>query len=60
MNDIEREQWVNNDEGLYRIWRSSRKGMREFVKENRREIDELISTVTSGKKPAHYLVYGGD
>ena len=42
MNDTEREQWVNNDEGLYR-WRQREGGsMRDFLKRNRRWIDNMI------------------
>lgn len=46
MNDRERENWVNNDEGLYR-WRQSqgRKSMREFIRDNREEIDAAIDRV---------------
>lgn len=47
MNDNEREQWVNNDEGLYRwflSWkRTNRGGMRGFLRANRAEIDNAIN-----------------
>ena len=56
-NDEERRQWVDNDEGLYDSFRSSRLGMREFVRQNREFLDSVIETVTSGRKPAHYLKY---
>lgn len=59
MNNEERRQWINNDEGLYNWWRSSRVSMMQFIRENRSEIDRCISNVTEGKKPAHYLAYGG-
>jgi hypothetical protein len=58
MNDGERSDWVDNDEGLYREWKRSRKPKRVWIKENRKLIDECIRNVTSGKKPAHYLEYG--
>ena len=29
------EEWVENDEGLYTWWKSSRKTLRQFVRENR-------------------------
>ncbi len=58
-NDDERRQWVLNDEGLYRMWRSSSQTMTNWVKHNRKVIDEVIDNVTSGKKPQHYLQYGG-
>lgn len=59
INDDDRTQWVNNDEGLYRWFVSERMPMREFVRMNRSAIDEVINNVNSGSKPAHYLAYGG-
>ncbi len=42
MNDSEREQWVDNDEGLY-LWRmGSGLSMREFIRQYRVELDEAI------------------
>lgn len=58
MNNREREEWINNDEGLHNWKRSSGLSMREFIKQNRTEIDAAIESVTSGKKPAHFLAYG--
>jgi hypothetical protein len=57
MNNADREQWIDNDEGLYNWWRSSRLSKRQFIRENREEIDRCISNVTSNRKPAHYLAY---
>jgi hypothetical protein len=59
MNDAERENWVDNDEGLYSMWRSSRTSKRKFVRANRPLIDKAIANVTTGTQPAHYLKYGG-
>jgi hypothetical protein len=59
MNDTEREQWVDNDEGLYNEMIRSRKSKRAFIRENRAMIDEVINNVVGNKKPAHYLAYGG-
>ena len=65
MNDEDREQWIDNDEGLYRWWRSSRQpngkrmSKRQFVKENRQELTEAINNMLNNTKPAHYLRYGG-
>jgi len=59
INDEDRRQWVENDEGLYLMKRSSRLSMTRFIRENRAFIDEVINNVTDNKKPAHYLVYGG-
>lgn len=73
MNNTEREQWIDNDEGLYNWWKGSKnpitdstghiigyKSMskRAFIQENRAAIDEAIENMTSGKKPQHYLAYG--
>lgn len=59
MNNTEREQWIDNDEGLYDWWKSSRLSKRQFIRQNRAQIDEIIRKVTEGIKPAHYLKYGG-
>lgn len=58
MNNSEREQWIDNDEGLYNWWKSSKLSKRKFIQENRQEIDKAIENVTNGCKPAHYLEYG--
>lgn len=59
MNNGDREQWIDNDEGLYNWWRSSRLSKRKFIQENRAAIDEAIGNVLGNRKPAHYLAYGG-
>lgn len=56
MNDSERADWVNNDEGLYNKWKRSGLSMSKFVRKNRHLIDEVIQNVSSGKKPAHYTM----
>jgi hypothetical protein len=58
MNDRERGQWIDNDEGLYNWWKRSRQSKANFIRENRQEIDEAINPVLSGEKPAHHLAYG--
>ena len=60
ITDEERRQWVLNDEGLYDLQRRSGLSVREFIRrgDNRVLIDRVISAVTSGAKPAHYLKYG--
>ena len=55
----ELEQWIDNDEGLYSWWKGSRQSKRVFIQENRAELTRCIERVTSGRKPAHYLRYGG-
>ena len=56
MNDTERAQWVDNDEGLYKAARKA-KNRRQWIRENRALIDEVIGNVTSGNKPPHYMAY---
>lgn len=58
-NDESREEFVNNDEGLYDLWRRSGRGITVWVRENRAMIDEVIGVVMRGEKPAHYMKYGG-
>lgn len=57
-NDNDREDFVNNDEGLYDLWRRSGQGITRWVRENRALIDEYMDNVQSGRKPAHYGTYG--
>lgn len=57
-NDSERRDYVNNDEGLYDIWKRSGKGITVWVRENRALIDAMQDAYTSGTLPAHFLKYG--
>lgn len=59
INDEDRRQWINSDEGLYCLWQSSGLPMQRFIRENREDLDRAIRNVTEGRKPAHYLRYGG-
>lgn len=56
-NDEERRQWVLHDVALYNWKRSTRLPMREFIRQNRCDIDRHIDDVMSNEKPA-YLAYG--
>ena len=58
MNDTDRSQWIDNDEGLYRWWRNSRTSKAQFIRQNRAELDAAINPVLDGTKPAHHLAYG--
>jgi peptidoglycan hydrolase-like protein with peptidoglycan-binding domain len=54
LNNSEREQWINNDEGLYNWYMAERKmggGMSAFIKRNREQIDAAILSVLD-RKPA--------
>lgn len=45
MNDTDRAQWIDNDEGLYDWWKSSRQSKRGFIRENRADITQAIDNV---------------
>lgn len=51
LNDDDRNQWIDNDEGLYSWWRSSRQSKSKFIRENREELTQLILTALN-RKPA--------
>ncbi len=57
-NNEERRQWILNDEGLYTWQRRSGNSMKQFIRENRTEIDKAIDNMMDGTKPQHYLRYG--
>lgn len=59
MNDVDRSQWIDNDEGLYLAWRRSRLSKRLWIQKNQRLIDETVENITDNIQPAHYLVYPG-
>lgn len=50
LNNADREQWIDNDEGLYNWWRSSRQSKRQFIKDNREELDACINRAL-GREP---------
>ena len=58
INDNDREDWVNNDEGLYNWWQRSGVGITTFVRRHRQEIDIIIRATTEGTIPSHFLAYG--
>lgn len=58
MNDADRRVWVENDEGLYDLFRGSGLSQTQWIRENRELIDSAIDRVTSGDEPPHYLKYG--
>lgn len=43
------EQWIDNDEGLYRWWQGSRMSKRAFIKANREELERTIDNYLSAK-----------
>jgi len=42
LNDSDRQEWINNDEGLYNWQRRSRQSMKAFIKTNKAEIDQAV------------------
>ena len=58
INDEERRQWIQGDEGLYNMQRSSGLSTKTYIRQNRARIDEVILNIRDGKKQPHYLVYG--
>lgn len=50
MNNDDRREWILNDEGLYRWWKSEKKPMLVFIKENREELNAYINAKLN-KKP---------
>jgi hypothetical protein len=59
LTTVDLAQWIDNDEGLHKWWKASRQSKRRFIRENRLELERVILNVLEGKKPAHYLAYGG-
>ncbi len=55
MNDKERASWIDNDEGLYNWWKSSRFSKSAFVKVNRLTIDAIIDNKVNNRKPHSLL-----
>lgn len=53
------KEWVNNDEGLYRWWKSSRMSLNSFVKANREELERCISRVLNRPPGTSYHAMGG-
>jgi len=58
INDNDRWDWIQSDEGLYDMFRFSRKSKKAFLKENRGLLDEIIIGCRNGDIPPHYLKYG--
>jgi hypothetical protein len=57
INDTDRDQWIDNDEGLYNLWKRSRLAKRAFIRANRDLIDGAIEAMRSGRERQHYLAY---
>jgi len=57
-SSVEIGQWLDNDEGLYNWWQASKLSKRDFIHQNRKELDNIINLMNSGQKQMHYLAYG--
>ena len=42
MNNSERSLWIDNNEYLYRWWRLTHQSKKDFIQENKDEIDSFI------------------
>jgi len=49
LNDKDRAQWIDNDEGLYNWWRRSGQSKTKFIQENREELTTLITAYLERK-----------
>ena len=49
LNDNDRSQWIDNDEGLYSWWKQSRQPKSKFIRENRAELTRLILAALNHK-----------
>ena len=49
LNNSDREQWIDNDEGLYLWWKSTKLSKRKFIQENKAELDALIKAQLTRK-----------
>jgi len=58
INDEDRRQWIESDEGLYDWQQRSRLSMQAFIKQHRADIDAVIRNVRDGVKPAQTYHHG--
>jgi len=58
-NDNDRREWVENDEGLYRLCMTGMRmegvSKKEWVKRNRGLIDAMVDGTLRGDRPAHTI-----
>jgi len=43
------EQWIDNDESLYNWWKRSRSSKRQFIRDNRTELESCIYAALNRK-----------
>ena len=56
MNDTERSQWIDNDEGLYNWWKASKLPKSRFINLNRLLLTKFIEDRLNHPNAAHSLV----
>lgn len=52
MNDKDRSQWIDNDEGLYRWWCGSRMSKRAFIQTYRDVLTKYINAALGRRETA--------
>jgi len=45
MNDNDRSKWIDNDEGLYRLWKASGWSKKKFLSHNRAVVDYVAAKI---------------
>lgn len=60
MNNKDIGQWIDNDEGLYNWWKSTRQSKTKFIQDNKKDLTACINMVLNGDKQSHFLAYGPD
>ncbi len=48
------DQWIDNDEGLYNWWRSAHQSKRDFIRDNRAELEACICRALNAKPASSY------
>ncbi len=48
-----RSQWIDNDEGLWNWWKSTKLPQRKFIRINRAKIDEIIDQTENRARIPH-------
>lgn len=54
----EQRLWVQNDEGLYKWWKSSEQSLDDFISTNKVEIAKAIRRVVNAPPRSHFDLYG--
>jgi len=52
------DEHIDNDEGLYDWWKGAHQSKRQFIRDNREQLEQCINGVRCGDVRAHSLKYG--